>query len=100
MKGDMMRRQIWTNTFLLVTVALAGLLAFSCTSTEEVPRMTQDELKGMLASKALILIDVRAGKDWDKSEMKIMGAVREDPKDFNSWYAKYPKSKTLVLYCS
>ena len=95
-----MRKQHPTNAFLLATVALLGLLALSCTAAKDVPRMTKDELKSMLGSKDLILIDVRAGKDWDEPKLKIKGAVREDPQDFDSWYGKYPKDKTLVLYCS
>jgi rhodanese-related sulfurtransferase len=47
-----------------------------------------------------VLIDVRAGKDWTESDTKIKGAVREDPKEFSSWADKYPKDKTLVLYCA
>ena len=95
-----MHRQISTITLQLATVALLGLLVLSCASAKDVPRMSKDELKGMLASKDLILIDVRAGKDWDEPKLKIKGAVREDPQDFDAWYAKYPKDKTLVLYCS
>ena len=67
---------------------------------KEVPRISIDELKGMLDSKDFILLDVRAGKDWTSSELKIKGAVREDPKAFDSWAGKYPKDKKLVLYCA
>ena len=95
-----MHRQHPANAFLLAAVALLGLLALSCTAAKEVPRMTKDDLKTMLVSKDLILIDVRTGKDWDEPKLKIKGAVREDPQDFDAWYAKYPKDKTLVLYCS
>ena len=95
-----MRRQISTITLQLATIALLGLVALSCASAKEVPRMSKDDLKGMLASKDLVLIDVRFGKDWDDSKLKIQGAIREDPKSFDSWYEKYPKDKTLVLYCA
>jgi hypothetical protein len=99
-KGGNMRRQNPAIAFLLATVALLVLLAPSCTAAKDVPRMTKDELKTMLGSKDLVLIDVRTGKDWDDSKLKIKGAVREEPKDFETWYAKYPKDKTLVLYCA
>jgi hypothetical protein len=99
-KGGNMRKPIPAITFLLTTVALLGLLALSCAAAKDVPRMTKDELKSMLGSKDLVLIDVRVGKDWDEPKLKIKGAVREEPKDFDSWYGKYPKDKTLVLYCS
>jgi hypothetical protein len=64
------------------------------------PKMSIDELKGMLDSKDLVVLDVRAGKDWSSSELKIKGAVREDPKALDSWAGKYPKDKKIILYCA
>ena len=64
------------------------------------PRMTKDDLKAMLGNPDLVIIDVRYGKDWTDSDLKIRGAVREDPEAFNSWANKYPKNKTLVFYCA
>jgi len=66
----------------------------------DAPRMTKEELKGMLGDPDLLIIDVRYGKDWTESDLKIRGAIREDPKAFDSWASKYPKDKTLVFYCA
>jgi len=45
--------------------------------------------------------DVREADSWEKSRLKIQGAVREDPgKDVKGWLDRYPKDKTLVFYCS
>jgi rhodanese-related sulfurtransferase len=66
----------------------------------DAPRMTKDELKAKLGKSDLLIIDVRYGKDWTESDLKIKGAIREDPKAFDSWASKYPKDKTLVFYCS
>jgi predicted sulfurtransferase len=66
----------------------------------DAPRMTTDELKAMLGSPDLVIIDVRYGKDWADSDLKITGAVREDPRAIESWANKYPKDKTIVLYCA
>jgi len=86
---------------------LAALLIFSmvegCTMFEkyvDAPRMTKDELKAKLGNPDLLIIDVRYGKDWTDSDLKIRGAIREDPKAFDSWASKYPKDKTLVFYCA
>jgi len=38
--------------------------------------------------------------DWTGSDLKIRGAVREDPLAVDSWANKYPKDKTLVFYCA
>ncbi len=63
------------------------------------PTMTKEALKAKLGSADVVIIDVRAGKDWKSSELKIKGAVREAPKDV-SWMQKYAKGKTIVLYCA
>jgi rhodanese-related sulfurtransferase len=62
--------------------------------------MTKDELKGMLGNPDLVIIDVRTQQNWADSDLKIRGAVREDPESLDSWANKYPKDKTLVLYCA
>lgn len=67
---------------------------------DDAPRMGKEELKALLGTPDLIIIDVRYGKDWSGSDGKIVGAVREDPHEFDKWQAKYPKGKTLVLYCA
>jgi hypothetical protein len=87
-------------TVLMLSLMLVGWSGVTALADKEVPRMSIDELKGMLDSKDFILLDVRAGKDWSSSELKIAGAVREDPKDFDSWADKYPKDKKIVLYCA
>jgi len=70
-------------------------------SAAEVPRISTEELKSMLGSPEVIIIDVRAAGDWDKSKTKIQGAVREDPdKSAKSWAEKYSQDKTIVLYCA
>lgn len=87
---------------LVLVGALAILALFAQPAlTAEVPRMTKEELKSLLGNPGIIILDVRAGFDWDDSGWKIPGAVREDPKkEVRSWAGKYPKEKTLILYCA
>ncbi len=68
--------------------------------SDDVPRMTQDELRALLGNPDLVILDVRASSDWTASGLKIKGAVREEPNDIASWANKYSKDKTLVLYCA
>ena len=53
----------------------------------------------MLNSPDLIIIDVRRERDWKSSSLKIRGATWEDFLDVELWAQKYPKDKTIVLYC-
>jgi len=70
-------------------------------SETKVPRMTKEELKSLLGNPGVIVVDVRIADDWKKSDLKIKGAIREDPeKDYRAWASKYPKDKTLVFYCA
>jgi len=84
---------------LTLTLGLAIPMTFPWMAmAEEVPRITKEEVKGMIDNADLIIIDVRTDKSWDGSELKIKGAIRENPASVNSWLDKYPKDKTLVFY--
>ena len=64
----------------------------------EVPRITKEALKPMLGDPNVIILDVRLLDQWKTAEVKIPGALYEDPGDVDSWIVKYPKDKTLVFY--
>jgi hypothetical protein len=99
-KGDQHMNRFGQNVISGI-LGLALFMAFSFPSlAADVPRMTKEELKGMLGKANVIIVDVRAEIDQDKSNQKIQGAVIEDPGKVETWMAKYPKDKTLVFYCS
>ncbi len=81
-------------------VCLALVAGASGPKEGEAARIEIDKLKSMLGSPDLILLDVRQPADWNKSNSKMKGAIREDPTVFDSWALKYPKDKTIVLYCA
>lgn len=93
----MNRKHIFS--LLMVALFFNSLLAFAVASADA-PRMSKEELKSRLGDKDIVVIDVRIGYDWEKSDSKIRGAVREDPQDAASWAKKYTKEKTIVLYCA
>ena len=84
---------------LVLGLAIVGMLN-QIVVAEEVPRMTKEQLKPLLNDSDVIILDVRASRDWKGSEKKIKGAIRENPKRFESWARKYSKDKTIVLYCA
>ncbi len=87
----------WLSVVLIILAMGIGTVA----SAKEAPRIAKEELQAMLGNPDLIIIDVRTGSDWEKGKEKIKGAIREDPeKSTKSWAAKYPKDKTIVLYCA
>jgi rhodanese-related sulfurtransferase len=67
--------------------------------TSKVERITTEEAKDLLDDSDTILIDVRLDRNWQQSDQKIKGAVREDPMtEEASWAKKYPRDKNIVLY--
>jgi Rhodanese-like domain len=93
-----MRKIILMMAITMVFV-LAALFATPA-AAQEVNRMSIEELKGMLGSPDLVIIDVRREGDWKSSTVKVKGAVREDADKVDTWMNKYPKDKTLVFYCA
>jgi hypothetical protein len=85
---------VWIAVLVFLGTFLGQAIA------KEAPRMTKEELKGLMGKPDIVLIDVRAQSDWDGSKEKIQGAVREDPKKVKEWASKYPKDKTLIFYCA
>ena len=91
------RGRLMLMAFIVVGIAMITIFAMS----KDIPMVTMvsiDELRGMIDNPDLTLIDVRYDKDWEGSDMKIKGAVREDYRDVKSWADKYPKYKLLILY--
>ena len=91
-----------------ISVVLVGLMisAFlGCVAgwspEDKTPRMTKEELRQLLGSPRVVVVDVRVPEEWKKSDRKIQGANHEDPeKDLTKWAEKYPLDRTLVFYCS
>lgn len=95
-----MRRHMPTllNTSLILSM-VAFLLLSGCAVTR-LQKISVDALNNQLNNADLTIIDVRQAGDWQKSEFKIKGAVRENPYSAATWAGKYPKDRKIVLYCS
>ena len=65
----------------------------------DVPRITKEDLLKDMNNGAVIVIDVRIGRDWNNTEKKIKGAVRQEPGAVEDWAGQYEKDKKIVLYC-
>jgi hypothetical protein len=94
-----MKRKLVKTLAVTLSLAIVGIFAITGLA-QETPKITKEEVKGMLGSPDVIVIDVRLGGDWDGSALKIKGAVREDPRNVGSWIDKYSKDKILIFYCA
>lgn len=81
---------LFTMLFALVAVTAHG---------GDIPRISKEALLKKMNTHSVVVVDVRSGRDWKSSEFKIKGAQRVD-KDIVTWAARYPKDKTMVLYCA
>jgi hypothetical protein len=99
------RREMTIRIILLAILGMALACAdltvtASAAAGEEVPRMTKEQARDVLGNPNYVVLDVRKSSDWDGSDSKIRGAVREDPSKVDAWAHKYPKDKALLFYCN
>jgi rhodanese-related sulfurtransferase len=85
--------------FVMVGIEMVATLAMPG-DLSKVTMVSINEFRNMLNNPDLSIIDVRYEKDWEKSDMKIKGPVREDYMRVETWADKYPKGKFIVLYCA
>jgi hypothetical protein len=97
--GDRMKKNGMRRLSLILSFGLILLLCAPALS-QEVPRITKEELKERLGKPDVVVVDVRASRDWKGSTMKIKGAIREEDEKIDSWMSKYNKDQTLVFYCA
>lgn len=94
-----MKGMIRTMMALIMGGSMAILLAAQIAAAGS-PQMTVEELRSKLGDPDVTILDLRREAHWKASDRKIMGAVREDPHDVENWANRYPRDKTLVLYCA
>jgi rhodanese-related sulfurtransferase len=91
----MVPKMFQTLIFLIIL-----LVSFSPLPAKDITLITTNELKGLLGDAEVLVIDVRSAHDWNSSELKIKGALRENPMEVNAWAKNYSPEKTIVLYCA
>jgi hypothetical protein len=97
-KREMNKIRVFVIIILMIGTSSAFVSAKKA-ELKEVPRITKDQLRANLENDSYVIIDVRIPKDYDSSDLKIRGAIRENPMDISFW-SPYPKDKTIVLYCA
>ncbi|RJR40684.1 MAG: hypothetical protein C4567_10720 [Deltaproteobacteria bacterium] len=85
---------------MVLAVGLLMMFPLACGGSENAPRIDCPTVTKWLADPQVIIIDVRAPQDWEKSDKKIKGALRRDSKAVQTWAKDLPKDKKIVLYCA
>jgi rhodanese-related sulfurtransferase len=90
--------------FLPLVALIVVILLIACqsltASPDHVPRITKEQLKPLLGSPQTAIIDVRSAPEYNHAQERIKGSIRVEPQNVKAIIDKYPKDKTLVLYCS
>jgi len=93
-----MKNTLSRSLKMTLSLIVLGLFVSWPLGAQDVPRITTEELNGILGNSDVIVLDVRESQNWQESEVKIKGAVRGHPGQISSWFDQYPKDKKLVLY--
>jgi len=80
-----------------LTFIFVALLSLTVNASE-ISIISTNQLKLKLGNPEIAVIDVRGSKDWQSSELKIKGAIRGSPENFESWSQNFSKDQKLVLY--
>jgi rhodanese-related sulfurtransferase len=66
-----------------------------------VPRITASELKAKMdKGEDIVIIDVRTGIEYARSEIKIKGAIRIDIFQLENRSKEIPIDKEIITYCT
>lgn len=98
-RGGIVRQAATKTLFWVISLCLLPTIFGGCVSTT-LRRVQPADLKSMLGKEGVVVIDARTNREWNKSDMKIEGAVHNDPLDVPSWSGKYRDKKLIILYCS
>jgi len=85
---------------LIICLSLIFPCFWSAAHAADIERVTKEQLLEMIEAINPIIIDVRIETHWKNSPYKINGAVRGNPKAFQSWSDTYPRTSVLILYCA
>lgn len=82
----------------LLVMAVSLALAVPWSWANNALRVDKETLRSWLGDPNLVILDVRAPGDWQRSNRKIPGALRRNPRAVNTWAGELPQDKKIVLY--
>jgi rhodanese-related sulfurtransferase len=66
----------------------------------DVPKMDKQELRNKLESgEAIVTVDARSSEDWQKSDVKLPGAIRISPDNIDD-VTNVGDANAIVVYCA
>ena len=62
--------------------------------------VTPNDLKPLVANKAVTVLDVRRQNDYAADTVTLPGAQWKNPEQLAEWSKTLPKDKEIVIYCA
>jgi len=70
-------------------------------ATDAVPRITVQDLKAKMdKGEDIVIIDVRAGREYEDSKIKMKGAIRISIVQLENRINELPRDKEIITYCT
>jgi len=86
---------------LLFVVLNQLIVPVGFSATDDVPRITVQELKAKMdKGDDLVVVDVRTGNDYERSKIKIKGAIRIPIVQLEARSNELPRDKEIITYCT
>ena len=97
-----MRRLLkWLLLSMFLALLNQLIVPVALSATDAVPIITVQELKAKMdKGEDVVIIDVRAGREYEDSKIKIKGAIRMSIVKIEDRYKELPKDKEIVTYCT
>ena len=97
-----MRRLLKALFLSLFFVLLNQLIVPVVLSADDVvPRISVQELKvKMDKGEDVVIVDVRAGREYDDSKIKIKGSIRIPIVQLEARRNELPRDKEIITYCT
>jgi len=61
--------------------------------------LTPAELKNLLATQPVTLLDIRRAIDREAHPASMPGAIWKDPTQVESWAEEFPQDKPVIIFC-
>jgi hypothetical protein len=98
-----LKRQWLLMGVLLIFIStghLAALIA-SAVAADDIPRISVQDLKAKMdRGEDITIIDVRSADDFERSKVKIKGAIRISIVKLADKSAELPRDKEIITYCT
>ncbi len=96
-------RWLFKGMLLLLFVVFSNHLAVQSvfSATDNVPRITAQELKAKMdKGEKILIIDTRTGNEYEGSRIKIKGAMRISIVKIEEMASQLPRDREIVTYCT